>query len=192
MTWDSIPAPVLAAVIGGAFIAFGWIVNGWQNRREAAHLRYERTRDVHRALYAEIGAHLANLQAGQGLQAHLDMMLARMEAEPDFVPFVPRDEPDQIFDAIVGEIHVLPRVTIDPIVAYYSQVKATAAFIDDMRGDAFARLSSARRAAMYQDYILMKQQADRFGEYAKRVIAIYAEKGQAAAEAFAASRKAGQ
>ena len=56
MSWlAAVDVRLWQAVIAGAFVAAGWLVNGWQNRREAARLRDEKLRDVHRALFAEIG-----------------------------------------------------------------------------------------------------------------------------------------
>ena len=83
------------------------------------------------------------------------------------------------------DIHVLPRQSIDGIVAYYSQIKALSALVDDMRGDAFAAMAPDRRIAMYRDYIEMKKQALRFGEFAKAMITAYAAGGARAAEAEA-------
>ncbi|MEL6210772.1 MAG: hypothetical protein AAFR44_11460 [Pseudomonadota bacterium] len=171
------------AVLAGAFVAAGWIVTNWQTRREAAKLRAERTRDVHRALYAEIGATLTNLDSAGALDAHRDAVLTRLAEDPDFVPFVPREHGATVFDSIVAEIHVLPRVTIDPIVAYYSLLSAIASLVEDMRGDRFHSLPAERRAAVFADYIEMKKQALSFGQHATRVIALYAEGGKAAAEA---------
>ena len=79
---------------------------------------------------------------------------------------------------------MLPRQTIDAIVAYYSQVKAISAIAEDMRGDAFKTLSQDRRIAMYSDYVEMKKQALAFGTYATNLIRAYADGGAPAAEAL--------
>ncbi|MEX0370896.1 MAG: hypothetical protein AB3N09_09710, partial [Tateyamaria sp.] len=60
------------AVIAGLFVAIGWIVNGAQNRRDAARLRREQREDVQRALGAEIKHYLEGVgvlwggEEGQG------------------------------------------------------------------------------------------------------------------------------
>ncbi|SFG51887.1 hypothetical protein SAMN04488020_102434 [Palleronia marisminoris] len=174
------------AIVAGAFLALGWIVNGWQNRREAARRRHERLRDSHRALYAEIGTNLDALGGPDVLEAHETTMVARMESEPDFVPFVPSERPMPVFEGLVEHVHILPRVTIDPIVAYYSQMQAVTALVQDMRGPAFASLSAERRIAIYRDYIGMKTQAFLYGDYALHLIASFAEGGKSAAEKTAA------
>jgi hypothetical protein len=184
MGWlGGIDARIWQAVVAGAFLALGWWVNGWQNRREAAAAKRERLRDVHRALFAEIGATLANLESEAALEAHRDAVLARMCRDPEFVPFVPKEHGATVFRAIVGDIHVLPRVTIDPIVAYYSQLSAIETLVEDMRSPGFRRLAQERRQAVFADYIEMKRQAFAFGNHALRLIDLYARAGKAAAEA---------
>ncbi|MEM9968964.1 MAG: hypothetical protein AAF755_12810 [Pseudomonadota bacterium] len=163
------------AVIAGGIVAIGWAVNGWQNRRVAARLRKEKLRDYHRAIYAEIGANLANLWDVESLENHRDAILARMAGDPSFVPFIPIERQDAVFDAFIGEIHILPRQTIDPIVVYYAQVKSIAALALDMRSDRFASMPPDSRRAMYEDYIDMKIQLLAFGQYANALISAYSE-----------------
>ena len=168
------------AVLAGAFVALGWVFNGWQNRREAANLRAERLRDVHRALYAEIGANLSNLLSADHLDEECVAGLERIEAEKSgdpYVPFIGKESRDQIFQAIVGDIHVLPRTSIDAVVPYYAQVSAIAAMIEDLRGPTYASLSQDRRKQIYADYMAMKQQALLFGNHALRMINAYATHG---------------
>ena len=182
------------AVVAGLFLSLGWVVNGIGQRSAAARLRHERLRDSHRALYAEIGVNLDALGGPEALEAHADRMVTRMEAEPGFVPFVPSERATPVFEGLVEHIHILPRVTIDPIVAYYSQMEAVRALVQDMRGEGYAALSPERRGAIYRDYIEMKVQAFSYGDYALRLIAAFAEGGKEGAEAEAArisSRDAG-
>ncbi|MGB3243095.1 MAG: hypothetical protein WBB25_01060 [Sulfitobacter sp.] len=178
----AIDVRVWQAVVAGAFVAAGWLVNGWQNRRDAAALRAEKLRDYHRAIFAEIGATLANLWGDENLRSTADGIISQMRGDPEFVPFIPREHGDYVFNALVGDIHILPRRTIDPIVAYYSQIKAIAALADDMRGHAFREMSQTRRIAMYSDYVEMKEQLVQYGLFATKKIAAFAEGGNAAAD----------
>ncbi|MDO5606429.1 MAG: hypothetical protein Q4G25_14835, partial [Paracoccus sp. (in: a-proteobacteria)] len=116
------------AVIAGLFVAIGWWVVAWQSRLRDAKMRAERVRDVQRALFAEIRAYLAVLERDQ-IAEYGGNIAARIEAEPGYFPVIPTEHNDAIFRAIVGEIHVLPRDTIDPVVLYYSQLNAIAAMI---------------------------------------------------------------
>lgn len=189
MIWGwitSVDARIWQAAIAGGFVSIGWIVNGRANRRRDRRLRQERLRDVHRALYAEIGTNLSNLRSASALSDDVAQMEQRMEAEPDFVPFLPQERTDRVFSEIVGEIHILPRVTIDPVVAYYAQVGAISALVEDMRADGYAALSPGRRLAIYRDLMEMKRQALTFGGAALRLIEVYAAEGKDAAEAAAA------
>ncbi len=171
------------AVVAGLVVAAGWLVNGWRDRRERRADRAERLRDSHRAVFAEISAYLANLESEAALQAHSDAVTERMRADPDFVPFVPRTQSDRIFLALVDQIHILPRVTIDPIVTYYSHIHAIEALAEDMRGATFRSLSWERRIDIFADYMSMKMVALAYGRHALRLIAVYAESGKEAAEA---------
>ncbi|KAF0675426.1 hypothetical protein [Profundibacterium mesophilum] len=180
-------ARIWQAIVAGGFVAAGWVYDGWRKRREAQRLREEKLRDAHRALFAEIATFLANLADETALDTYVDAMVARMEADPDFVPFIPKERHDRLFDSIQGEIHVLPRVTIDPVVRYYSQLSAIAALAEDMRGRGFARLSQDRRIVIYRDYFDMRKQAFEYGRIANWLIGVYAEGGKDAAEAAASS-----
>tara|TARA_R110002110_G_scaffold77667_8_gene204022 strand:+ start:2171 stop:2803 length:633 start_codon:yes stop_codon:yes gene_type:complete len=182
----SLDARIVQAVVAGSFLAVGWIVNGWQNRRDAARLRAEKLRDYHRALYAEIGTTLANLWGPETLAAQAETLMKQMRADETFVPFIPREHGDHVYNALISEIHILPRRTIDPIVAYYSQIKALAAHADDMRGDGFRNMGQSRRIAMYSDYVEMKEQLLQFGLFATAMIKAYAEGGDAAADQVSA------
>jgi len=191
MSWlAAVDVRLWQAVIAGAFVAAGWLVNGWQNRREAARLRDEKLRDVHRALFAEIGANLANLGSAAELDSYCEQIVGRMRQDDGFVPFIPKERADRVFESIVENIHILPRTSIDPVVAYYGQIERIAALADDMRGAAFAALSKERQIDMYRDYIAMKRQALAFGDYAKLLIDAYAKGGRAGAvEAEARERR---
>jgi hypothetical protein len=186
ITWIwSVDARIWQAVIAGAFVSAGWVFNGWQNRRDAARLRAERLRDVHRALYAEIGSTMANLGSPAALEQNAEGIMQRMSDDAGFVPFIPHEPGDHLYDAVVAEIHILPRCTIDPVVAFYSQIKAISALIEDMRGNTFKVMGQTRRMGMYRDYIAMKQQLFEYGLFATSMIKAYADGGADAAETLA-------
>lgn len=190
LTWfGDLDPRVHQAFVAGAFVAVGWIVNGWGNRRRAAKLRAERLRDVHRALFAEIGAHLANLGGEEVLENHKQQFIEKMERDQSFIPFVPHESNDRVYEAIIEDIHILPRTSIDPVVAYYSQLGAIAAIVSDMRGEAFKTLSPERRTAIYSDYIDMKKQAFAFGNHALFMIDVFAKEGKEAAREAARDQR---
>ncbi len=177
------------ALIAGSFVALGWVVNGWRNRREARTRRRERVRDVQKAIYAEIRAYLEVLRRDR-LDTYGANILSRIKSGGDgthkFVPFIPTEHNSIVFEAIVEDIHVLPRATIDPIVLYYSQLTAINALIADLRSDGYANMDAGRRAAMYADYISMKVAALEMGEDALQEIELYDEFGVTGNEALAA------
>lgn len=158
------------AVIAGLFLAVGWWVVHWQNRRRDAASRAERVRDVQRALFAEIRAYVSALRR-QDLENYGAEIARRIETEPGYFPTIPTEANDAIFRAIIGEIHVLPRDTIDPLVLYYSQLNAIGAAISDLRALDPATVQPERAAALYRDYIAFKRDAAIMGEQALIAIA---------------------
>lgn len=178
---DILESRVVQALVAGIVVAVGWIVNGGNNRREAARLRAEKLRDYHRAIYAEIACYLDNLGSRDALERYRDEIVSRMEADESYVPFIPREQNDRIFQALVGEINILPRATIDPIVVYYNLLQALDALVEDMRSGSFSDLDQSRRVVMYRDYVDLKIQAFEDGHYALRMIAAFADGGRDAA-----------
>ncbi len=165
---------VQQAAIAALVVAVGWFA-GFVLRELSQQLaRAERLRDVHRALYAEISHNLGNLGSIGALQDFGMQMFARIRDADGFVPFIPRERNDSVFRTVVADIHVLPRVTIDPIVQYYSQLAALDALVEDMRGDTFAAMSPRRRSDLYADYINIKINLVEYGDEATRVIDAFA------------------
>lgn len=180
--FSKIDPRIWQAIIGGAFLALGWIYNGWRNRQDARELRDEKLRDTHKAIFAEIATHLASLSDEDTLDAHANALVAKMASDPNFVPFIPKEHKPRIFHAMDQDIYILPRVTIDWIVMYYSQIDAVAALAEDMRGTSFRLLPQDRRIAMYLDYVEMRKQALEFGRICNHLIEIFAENGKDAAD----------
>lgn len=174
--------PIWQALIAGLVIAAGWLTTAIFTELGKARAKAERLRDYHKALYAEIGNALATLWDEGQSESHGARTLAAMRGDPDYVPFVPREHNDHIFDAIIGEIDVLPRQTIDAVVSYYSLIKGISALADDMRGQGFRALPQARRILVYSDYLEMRKQAFATGQYALKLILAYADGGADAAE----------
>lgn len=178
------------ALIAGAFLAIGWVYNGWRNRVDGRRLRAEKLRDAHRALFAEIETFLVALESEETLDKYSEGLIDKMRADQRFVPFIPKERNDRVYSAIQSEINVLPRVTIDPVVMYYSLLDAISALAEDMRGETYKSLSQERRIAIYRDYIAMRKQALTYGRRANHLISVYAKDGKLAAENTAAALKA--
>ncbi|QFU09348.1 hypothetical protein PARPLA_02314 [Rhodobacteraceae bacterium THAF1] len=166
---------VQQALVAAVVVALGWVA-GFALRELSAHLgRVERLRDVHRALYAEIKHNLANLETPEKLRDFAEPVLDKIIVE-DFVPFVPRERNDVVFQTILSEISVLPRVTIDPVVRYYSQLAAHDALVEDMRGAGFRRMDAQRRAVIYGDLFAIKIRLIEYGNEALSIIDTYGKK----------------
>lgn len=158
------------AMIAGLFLAVGWWVVAFQNLRREAKQRQHRVRDVQRALFAEIRANVAALRR-EDLEHYGEAIARRIEENPGFFPTIPTESNDAIYRAIIGEIHVLPRDTIDPIVLYYRQLDVIGAAIADLRVLDADRIGAERAADMYRDYINFRLEALDLGEDAMIAIA---------------------
>jgi hypothetical protein len=187
VTWLGVPVPVWQAVIAGLFVAVGWIVNGWQNRRRDQMLRDERVRDVQRALFAEIRANVESLRRDD-VAAYGARIAARIRAEPGFFPIVPTERNDTVFHAIVADIHILPRDSIDPIVLYYRQIGLIAAVVEDLRRLDVAVIGPDRAAALYGDYIALKTEAVEMGDEAMLMMDAHMDGGSASQRAIKRGR----
>ena len=162
--WVSAIDPrVWQAVLAGLFVAVGWIVNGAQNRADARRLRRERRDDVQRALVAEIKHYLEVLETED-----VDLAWAAMQPRiaQGYVPFLPSEANDMVFQSVLGNIHILPKSVIDPVVKYYSQLSAIEMQIADSRLSAFVdgtdKDSRTRREAVYEEYLGMKVRARKY------------------------------
>ena len=117
-----------------------------------ARARTERVRDIQTALRAEIRSHRRALEVFLD-DERAEQAIAGIANGPDVTPFVPREISPFVFEAVVGDIHILPGAVIDPIVLYYRQWQTLAATIEDMREPSFRELSQPRKAAVYRDYL---------------------------------------
>ncbi|QFT57256.1 hypothetical protein FIU94_00345 [Sulfitobacter sp. THAF37] len=181
---------VSQAIIAGLVIAIGWLTTAIFAEGGKARARAEKTRDYHKALYAEIGNTLESLWEADSSEQYVTDLIDRMREDHDYIPFLPREQHDHVYDAVIAELDVLPRQTIDAIVAYYSVIKAMSALVDDMRGDTFRTLDAERRIAIYSDYVGMRKQAFVFGKHALRLIRAYSDGGRKAADRVINSRDA--
>ena len=177
-----IDARIWQAVIAGGVVAIGWLVAGWQSRREAARLRSEKLRDAHRALFAEIRNACADYWDEGEADARAERLVERMQSDPSFVPFVPREAHDRVYVAMLGQIDVLPRQTIDSIVAFYALVGSIATLVEDMRGARYRTLEPDRRLDVYRSYVAMRRRAFVLGQNALKLIDAYSAGGPEAVD----------
>ena len=180
------------ALIAGLVIATGWLATAIFAETERAARKAERTRDFHKALFAEIRNTLSVYYGEGQAEQHARDLIARMEADAEFVPFIPQEHHTRVYEALMKDVEILPRQTIDAVVAFYSQVAAITALAEDMRGAGFRRLPQDRRIALYRDYNAMRLRAFAVGQYLLKLIEIYAEGGPERAEAFARRSGAGR
>lgn len=181
---DRIDQRIWQAIIAGLFIATGWLTSAIFSELANRRAKAEKLRDYHKAIYAEIRDALATFYSNGEADEQAEQLLQKMKLDKEFVPFVAREEHSRLFVALVDEIEVLPRQTIDAIVAYYSLVGSISALAEDIRGERFAKLQQERRIIIYSDYVEMRKRAYSYGMYALQLISVYASDGPKAAEAL--------
>lgn len=175
---------ILQALVAALVIAGGWLTTAIFAELEKARTKAERMRDFHKAIYAEIRDSLVVLASEGEAVRQSEMLIARMQEDPDFVPFIPLERHDRVFAALIEDIEVLPRQTIDAIVAYYSLLGSIEALATDMRSNRYRCLQQARRILIYTDYAAMRSRAYQLGTYALLLINAYADGGAKSAEAL--------
>lgn len=165
------------ALVAGVFLAIGWQVGAWQNRRRDDRLRAKRETDLQRALLAEIRAHVVGLE--QQTPSPEDARdLIRRVATGDLLPTLPQHSNDRIYAAVIAEIHILPASVIDPIVIYYRLLSIMEALAADLRR--IARRDTKRAAQMMADYLSLMEETCDTGLYVVRVLTQSLQGGDAA------------
>jgi len=168
-TW--IGPAIVAAVIAALVTVLGWIVTGKREVDRDRRRRRQKERDVQTALRAEIQHNVDALS-----DPRLDPVsvwkdvVAMMEADETYIPVVPSERNDAVFQALIGDISILPEPVIGPVVRYYNQVFAIDALIDDLRADGFQTLAQSQRIGLYTDYISLKIEARTLGEDATQAL----------------------
>lgn len=158
-----------AALVGALVVALGWFVSGLRERGRDRRRREERSIDVQTALSAEIQHYVDILGNPEfDLDEAWQDMVAQMDADDTYVPLIPSERNDTMFQSILPDVQILPEPVIRPVVRYYNQVFAIEAMIEDLRSDHFRADTTPQlqRIRMYTDYISMKKEALRLGQNA--------------------------
>lgn len=147
----------LGLVLTAIFAALAWLGSRYFERRE-------KVSDFRIALHAEISSELLNLGAFD-LDEHLEDIRERYQDERYSVS-VPHLAENVIFEAIVGQIHILPARVIRPVVEYERLRASVDRFAADMRDETFRRLPQDRQLEMYEGYIDMRRRLRDLAEQA--------------------------
>ena len=165
--------PVLqAAMLQGALLALGILISALilglfylagRGRQGAAErdLREERAENLQNAILAEARAHWYELDRQGPLSSVVAGLIEKMEqgrwTQPGFTPFIPKEAPSLVFDAIERDFSLLDRRAIDLVVRYYRQLEVVAQFAIDLRSDRFHTLSTDRKIEVVRDYFTLLQ-----------------------------------
>ena len=167
---------VRQALVAGLFIAVGWLATFLLRETGDAIGRDRRRRDIMRALRAEISDYVETVdfnRAEEDRAAGADVA-ERVRAGGDdaataYRPFIATEPDALLFNAFIAEIAILPEACVEPVVAFYIQLRDVAVFASDL-SVATERLPAERRALMYEDYIAMRINAYKRGARAIRTL----------------------
>lgn len=156
---------IVAAVVSGLINALGWFVTFRQSRRLEQLRRDEKVHDFQVALRAEIASDLLGLSVFDHAEV-LSTVSRQYVEDKGFSVLVPHMASNTIFEAVIGEIHILPGEVIDPVVDYQRLRQTIERFATDLRSQSFAALPSERQLVMFGDYLKMMQRLQVLAERA--------------------------
>ena len=155
MEWGALLGPAITAAFISGAVSLVVVQLNFRAERKAERLRREeKVRDFQIALRAEIMSDLLNMQVADRSE-FLSAVTGAYEADPAYVPVIPRLASNVIFDAIVSEIQILPSKVIGSVVRYERLRESLGHFAEDMRAQSFRELAPARQLLMYGDYLAM-------------------------------------
>lgn len=180
---DRVAAALVTALVGGGVVAAGWFWTHALSRRRDRILRLEQVSDIQRALLAEIRAHVAALEQQEAEEQSVAAQALRARLLADrHVPILPHDANDQIFRAVVEQVHILPQYVIDPVVRYYRLVAVRVALAQDIRRS--ARSQPERAGEMLGDYLSLTTETRQAGNFAMLVLGASLQGGGSAVRAL--------
>lgn len=153
---------IVAALVSALVSAAGWFVTSWQTQQIDQRRRGEHLNDFQVALRAEVASDLLNMAVADRRE-FLDEVSERYRADATYYPVVPMQSRNVVFEAIVGEIHILPEAVITPLIHYARMRQRVEKFVDDLRSADFRALTAERQLTMYSDYLEMLDRAEQLG-----------------------------
>jgi hypothetical protein len=154
--------PLMQALLAGGVIAAGWIVTFAVQELRAEQTRRATEIEILVALRAELFDYLADARRDdlrEEGQAVVERILGGPTSEP-YHPFIPTPKVPRVFDALAGQMHLLPDPPLAAVIAAHSQMGDVLSFGRDLQQDDFRALPSARRAAVYRDFVSMRIEAE--------------------------------
>jgi hypothetical protein len=160
-------ASLQAATIQGLLALIGIVLTGIigsfaygrarrADRRVQRLLREEKTWDLQSAIRGEARAHWYELDRHGDLDAACEAIIEKIEegrwVQPGFTPFIPKEAPSIVFDAIEADIAILDHDVISATMQYYRQHALVAQFSDDLRSEFFVSLPADRKIGIVRTY----------------------------------------
>lgn len=153
------PLLLVGAVITGSVVALGWVFTYALQEYRRADERAQAVDDLLDALRAELVDYLTDESRGKRDRS-MPEMLARIVAEPGFVPFLPTGREAVVFGALKDRLHLMPAGVTDSVVQFYVQLQDLHVMSRDLQSPEFRSLPPERMAAAYGEYIELRKDAD--------------------------------
>ena len=168
MPIDILSPALISAVIAATVTLLALVVSGRRQIQAERRRRREKRVDIQTALKAEIDHYVAALSNDKmNLDDFWKEIVLRMEKDDGYIPFIPAEKNDMVFQSVLPDISILPSPVIEPVTYYYNQVVAISSLIEDLRSPDFRNTDPARgavmtqdqRIAIFTDYIGLKSEA---------------------------------
>ncbi|WP_349364520.1 MAG: hypothetical protein ABL307_04375 [Roseitalea porphyridii] len=153
---------IAGASISAAIVMTIWFLNRYQERKIEENRRKRKTIDVMSALIAEIRSYTSSTDFKRN-----DIKRAKRSAIEAFegpygyrfIPYVPIEKHDRVFEAVMLDIQVLPYTVVHQVVGFYSQMTAITGLQQQLNTDGYRELPSSRRLRLLLRYLDMNDHA---------------------------------
>lgn len=152
---DRDDARIQQALIAGSFLAAGWLLTFFLRELSAHLAEVEKSEDLQETLRAEIFDYSYSLDDDlEAAVTELELAVAAGEAAgTPYHPYFPRVSEPVIFNALVGDIYLLPAKVTDHVVQFYAQLSDIRLMVEDLQSEAYRGLNATRRLQGYRDYL---------------------------------------
>lgn len=153
-------------LMAGTVVAAGWVFTFiFHTHREEAS-RHRTLTELMLALRSEIFNYLDDLERNELTLEKVDETVDEIlkgEGQTPHHPFIPSGKRAIVFDILSQSLGLLSSETLQPVVAFYTQLQDVETMAHDLQKDSFRQLSAQRRADIYRDFGQMRLRAEQAG-----------------------------
>ena len=119
MPIDILSPALISAVIAATVTLLALVVSGRRQIQAERRRRREKRVDIQTALKAEIAHYVSALSNDKmNLDDFWKEIVLRMEKDDGYIPFIPAEKNDMVFQSVLPDISILPSPVIEPVTYY--------------------------------------------------------------------------